>query len=46
MAKYLVGVKPRGDRLAQPVYQLTAISDKPDIRVFAGRDGEFKEITE
>jgi hypothetical protein len=46
MAKYLVGVKPRGARLAQPIDQLTAILDKPDVRVFAARDGEFKDITE
>jgi hypothetical protein len=34
------------DAVPATVDQLTAISDGPDVRVFAGRDGEFKEVTE
>ena len=34
------------DAVPATVDQLTAISDRPDVRVFAGRDGGFKEVTE
>ena len=34
------------DAVPAAVDQLTTISDGPDVRVFAGRDGEFKQVTE
>lgn len=34
------------DAVPATLYQLTAISDGTDIRVFVGRDGTFKQVTE